>query len=68
MSEVRFVYYLHDTASTDGRSAQIMANAETPVTIDDALEQKIGRPFHEVQLQCTLDTETGAVTIHGASA
>lgn len=66
MSKVRFVYYLHDTASTDERSAQIMANAETPVTIDDAMEQRIGRPFYEVALDCELDTDTGRVEILGA--
>jgi hypothetical protein len=40
-----------------------------PVVLDydSELAQKVGRPFYEVELECTLDTETGHVTIVSAS-
>lgn len=37
----------------------------TGVEIDDELLEKIGRPFYEVKLRCTLDTKSGAVTVLG---
>jgi hypothetical protein len=65
-THVRFDYYLHDRCEHTERIEQIAESAG--ITIDDALAEKIGGPFYEVQLQCTLNTKTGAVTIHGASA
>lgn len=58
---VRFEYWLHDTYQSDERIAAIARSAG--ITIDDDLADKIGRPFHEVFLSCTLDVETGAVTV-----
>lgn len=68
MSKVRFVYYLTDTDDQESRCEAIVTGASEPLAIDDSLADKIGNPFYEVQLQCELDTETGAVTILGASA
>jgi hypothetical protein len=62
---VPFDYYLHDDAESDERREQIADSAG--IDIDDALMEKMGRPFYEVLLSCTLDTETGAVEITGAA-
>jgi hypothetical protein len=64
VSTVPFTYYLHDLSTTDERMAEIAESAG--IQIDDTLAQKIGRPFYEVAVDCTLDTDTGAVTINGA--
>lgn len=68
MSVVPFVYYLNDTDDQEGRCEAIMTGASEPLVIVDALAEKIGNPFYEVQLQCTLDTMTGEVRILGASS
>lgn len=39
---------------------------QTGVDIKGELADKIGRPFYEVHLKCTLDTETGEVKILAA--
>jgi ribosome biogenesis SPOUT family RNA methylase Rps3 len=66
MMIVNFDYTLHDDADSIERLTQISESAE--IEIDDELADKIGRPFHEVTLRCSLDTETGKVMIHGTSA
>ena len=62
---VTFDYYLHDDNDTEGRCETIMQTASQPIQIDDELAEKIGRPFYEVALSCTLDTDTGKVVITG---
>jgi hypothetical protein len=62
---VTFDYYLHDDSDTESRCETIMQTASQPVQIDDELAEKIGRPFYEVVLSCTLDTDTGKVVITG---
>jgi hypothetical protein len=64
---VHFTYVLHDTDDQEGRCEQIQRTATEPLTIDDELADKIGRPFYEVVLHCALDTMTGAVTIERAT-
>jgi hypothetical protein len=63
---VEFEYALHDNQDTEGRCEQIMQTADEHIEIGDDLAEKIGRPFYEVTLSCTLDTETGAVEILSA--
>jgi hypothetical protein len=65
---VNFTYYLHDSQETEGRVEQIESTATPGITIGDELVEKIGRPFYEVELGCTLDTDTGAVQIISARA
>jgi hypothetical protein len=63
-STVPFEYILHDTLDSEERTAQIAASAG--VEIDEELAEKIGRPFYEIRVHCTLDTRTGYVSIHNA--
>lgn len=57
---VTFEYALHDHEYEALREA-IEAGAD--ITVTDELMDKIGRPFYEVTIQCTLDTTSGEVTI-----
>lgn len=59
-----FKYYLHDSYNSF-ESLDWIAR-QTGLEIDDELADKIGRPFYEVGLNCTLDDETGRVTIVSA--
>lgn len=65
MSVVNFKYYLHDNSSSSERAEWI--ESQTGVEMTDELIDKIGRPFYEVRLDCTLDTETGEVKVTGVS-
>lgn len=61
---IPFKQYLHDEWKDDNledifREASVSMTSEE---IDD-LYQKMGRPFYEVTLSCTLDTETGEVKV-----
>ena len=66
MAILEFDYYMHDNNETDTRCAEISAETGIEIDPDSQLAQLIGRPFYEVVLSCTLDTETGAVQILGA--
>lgn len=68
MTVVPFKYYLHDNYSHHERIKWISEQTGLDIDPEDALAENIGRPFYEVALDCTLDTETGKVTILGASA
>jgi hypothetical protein len=57
---VTFEYALHDHSAKTLRES-IEATADINVT--DELMDKIGQPFYEVTIQCTLDTSSGEVTI-----
>jgi hypothetical protein len=57
---VTFEYALHDHEHGTLREA-IEAGAD--ITVTDELMDKIGQPFYEVTIQCTLDTVSGEVTI-----
>ena len=65
---VRFSAYLHDGYEGYERSESIRSQLEQQ-GIDtsqwdwEELEQKMGKPFYEVKLSCTLDTDTGKVEI-----
>lgn len=61
-----FDYTLHDRLEHSQRILEIAESAG--VEIDAELAAKIGRPFYEVVLACTLDTETGTVAVLGAAA
>lgn len=39
--------------------------SETGLTEDEIINLRLGKPFDEVALVCTLDTETGKITILG---
>lgn len=60
---ITFTHGLHDEDS-DALRENIAASADFEVS-DDLLE-KVGNPFYEVTLTCTLDTETGKVAIVSA--
>jgi len=60
-----FKYYLHDDYSGGERAEHISSQTGVEIEVDSELYQKIGRPFYEVTLNCTLDDETGEVTILG---
>lgn len=66
MTVVPFKYYLHDDASARERAQWI--SQQTGVEIDENLMEKIGRPFYEIGLDCTLDTQTGEVRVLGVSS
>lgn len=59
---VNFKYYLHDGSPYEGMK---YALKDAGVELTDELYEKIGRPFYEIEFDCTLDTETGAVEILG---
>jgi hypothetical protein len=59
---ITFTHGLHDEDS-DALRENIYATASADFEVSDDLMDKIGRPFFEVTLTCTLDTETGKVTL-----
>lgn len=61
-----FDYAVRDRPDHAERIYQISESAG--IEISEELAKKIGQPFYEVMLACSLDTETGAVTVHGATA
>lgn len=63
---IHFDYPMHDEYGSAERIATIEADAG--ITIDAELADKIGRPFYEVFLHCSLDTDTGVVEILGADS
>jgi hypothetical protein len=60
---VEFTWYLYGGKPYEEREKWSSALGFTP---DDALLKKIGYPFYEVALLCSLNTETGSVMILGA--
>lgn len=62
MAVVPFTYYLHDESFHE-RLDTFEEETGVHIEMDDELYQKMGRPFYEVKLNCTLDTETGDVTM-----
>ena len=65
---IKFEYVIDGDDSTEVLKDQIMRSSSPRFMPDDALLEKMGRPFYEVALDCTLDTETGEITINGARA
>lgn len=70
MTVRNFKYYLHNDMSSSEFCEIVLEDQLGMVPQDetdherlDELMQKIGRPFYEVELDCTLDDETGAVEI-----
>jgi hypothetical protein len=55
-----FDYALHDHSYETLRETLEAAGVE----VTDELMDKIGQPFYEILLECSVDTETGTVTIH----
>lgn len=64
---VRFEYGLHGDDGAEQLKEEITSSSSPRFMPDDDLLEKIGRPFYEVILFCALDTETGAVTVEGAT-
>jgi hypothetical protein len=58
---VEFDYYLHDSYSRS--EFQDYLEEKTGFRPSDELMERIGRPFYEVTLRCTLDTATGEVKL-----
>lgn len=58
-----FKYYLHDGYNGYERAEFISEQTGVEIEVDGELYDKMGRPFYEVKLNCTLDDETGEVTI-----
>jgi hypothetical protein len=59
---ITFTHGLHDEDS-DALRENIAASTRFEFEVSDDLAAKIGNPFYEVTLTCTLDTETGKVEI-----
>ena len=66
MAVVPFKYYMHDDYDSSERADYIGKQIGWEGT-DEELSELIGRPFYEIRLDCTLDTESGAVTIVGVN-
>lgn len=60
--KVKFNYYLHDDYTGDERAEAILKQVDLDMSREE-FSQFIGRPFYEVTLTCTLDTETGTITV-----
>ena len=59
-----FKYYLHaDGEDWSDMVSELADDAGLDGDEAEALRQKVGRPFYEVTLECTLDTETGEVKL-----
>lgn len=64
MAVLPFTYYLHDA---DSSALEEWLQEQVPdLTEEQARLVAEKRPFYEVTLECTLDTETGDVSIVGA--
>jgi hypothetical protein len=61
---VDFNWYIHDSKLWERRDSLAERLGFTP---SEDLIDKMGQPFMEVTLHCTLDTETGDVTLRGAT-
>jgi hypothetical protein len=57
---VTFEYALHDHGAETLRES---IEAGAGINVTDELMDKIGQPFYEVTIHCTLDTDSGEVTI-----
>jgi hypothetical protein len=62
---VDFEWYLHGNKPYEDRENW---TRQLGFAVTDEMLEKIGQPFYEVTLQCTLDTETGKVEIKGVKA
>lgn len=60
---IDFSYYVRDSY-TQSEFQEVFEDL-TGHMISDELLEKIESPFYEVKLDCTLNTETGKITIHG---
>lgn len=68
MATVNFKYHLYDQADGYERVEALRKTASEPIPLsDEELSQLIGRPFYQVDLDCTLDLTTGKVTINSAT-
>ncbi len=69
---VPFKYYLRDRYSSSEFQEVVLEDqlglddTKTKRQLDELMES-IGRPFYEVTLECTLDTETGEVAVLSTS-
>jgi hypothetical protein len=62
VNKIPFKYHMHDDYSGAER-AGIIAQQTGLDPEDEALWQRVGRPFYEVTLECTLDPATGRVEL-----
>lgn len=62
---VTFTHALHDH---DTETLRETIEHEAGITVSDDLMGKIGKPFYEVTLVCTLDTRSGEVAIVGVQS
>jgi hypothetical protein len=62
MVKVPFKYYLHDDATGRERAEMILDQIDLDMD-SEQFAQMIGRPFYEVTLHCSLDTDTGKVSV-----
>lgn len=60
--KVKFNYYLHDDSTGYERAESILMQTDLDMSKEE-LSNLIGRPFYEVTLTCTLDTETGTIEV-----
>lgn len=64
MADVPFTHYLHDDKE-QWNLRQTISDA-LGREVDDEFMDRVGRPFYEVALDCTVDDETGEVRIVSA--
>lgn len=60
-----FKYYLHDNSNRFELADFV--GKQLGISADDPVWENVGRPFYEVGLDCTIDTESGEVKILGVS-
>lgn len=60
--KVQFKYYLHDDYTSSERAEAILDQIDLDMSREE-FSQLIGRPFYEVTFTCTLDTDTGTITV-----
>jgi hypothetical protein len=60
--KLQFKHYLHDE-DFDIQLESVMQQSGYAHLYSEDLRQKVGRPFYEVELRCTLDTDTGTITV-----
>ena len=60
--KIPFKYYLHDSYTSHERAETILGQTDLDMGIEE-FNDLVGKPFYEVTLFCTLDTDTGQITV-----
>lgn len=60
--KVQFTYYLHDDYTGSERAEAILNQIDLDMSREE-FSELVGNPFYEVTFICTLDTDTGTITV-----